>query len=88
MKIGEENLSGILTGSLGLGMDLEFIPQEQDIKINDLVITSALNENIPANLLIGQIEKIEFEEEDIFKKAIVSPFLDYQSLYLVAVINL
>ena len=88
VKIGEENLSGILTGSLGLGMDLEFIPQEQDIKINDLVITSALNENIPANLLIGQIEKIEFEEEDIFKKAIVSPFLDYQSLYLVAVINL
>ena len=88
VKIGEENLSGILTGSLGLGMDLEFIPQEQDIKINDLVTTSALNKNIPANLLIGQIEKIEFEDEDIFKKAIVSPFLDYQSLYLVAVLNL
>tara|TARA_B100001964_G_C14062517_1_gene522064 strand:- start:47 stop:778 length:732 start_codon:yes stop_codon:yes gene_type:complete len=88
VKIGSQSLSGILTGSLGLGMDLEFIPKEQEIKINDLVITSYLNETIPANLLIGYIEKIEFEKEDIFKKALISPFIDYQTLYLVAVINL
>ena len=88
IKIGTENVSGILTGSLGLGMDLAFIPKEQELKINDLVITSYLDDYIPANLLIGRIEKIEFEEEDIFKKALVSPLLDYQSLYLVAVISL
>ncbi len=88
IKIGEESVSGILTGSLGLGMYLEYIPQEQDIKINNLILTSNLNENIPANLLIGKIEKIEFEKDDIFKKALISPLIDYNTLFLVSIINL
>ena len=88
VKVGSETVSGILRGSLGLGMDLEFIPKEQEIKINDLVITSYLDTNIPANLLVGKVEKIDSKEEDIFKKALVSPLLNYQSLYLVAVISL
>jgi len=88
VKVGSETVSGILRGSLGLGMDLEFIPKEQEIKINDLVITSYLDTNIPANLMVGKVEKIDSKEEDIFKKALVSPLLNYQSLYLVAVISL
>ena len=69
-------------------MYLEYIPQEQDIKINNLILTSNLNENIPANLLIGKIEKIEFEKDDIFKKALISPLIDYNTLFLVSIINL
>lgn len=88
VKVGEESVSGILNGSLGLGMSLDYIPKEQNIKINDLVITSHLDEIIPANLIVGSIEKIESEEEEIFKNALVSPFIDYSSLYLVAIITL
>ena len=69
-------------------MNLNYIPQEQDIKINDLVITSHLDEIIPANLIVGNIEKIGSEEEEIFKNALISSFIDYNSLYLVAVITL
>jgi len=88
VRVGEESITGILNGSLGLGMNLNYIPQEQDIKINDLVITSHLDEIIPANLIVGNIEKIGSEEEEIFKNALISSFIDYNSLYLVAVITL
>ncbi|PIZ66478.1 hypothetical protein COY14_00215, partial [Candidatus Roizmanbacteria bacterium CG_4_10_14_0_2_um_filter_36_9] len=88
VRIGDEqNISGLLTGALGLGMDLDYVPQNQDIKENDLVVTADIDVKIPAGLVVGQIEKVEFSEEEVFKKAVVSPLVDYSSLVLVAVIT-
>ena len=87
VSIGEEQLvSGILEGSLGLGMNLQYIPQEQDIKKGDLVVSSRLSENIPAGLILGKIEEVKFAEEDLFKQAVVSPLVDYNTLSLVGII--
>lgn len=87
VAVGEEQrISGLLTGSLGLGMDLSYIPQEQEVKKGDLVVTNNLNENIPAGLVIGQVEEVQFSEGELFKTASVSPLVDYSSLFLVAVI--
>jgi len=83
----EQNVSGLLNGSLGLGMDLSYIPQEQEIKKGDLVVTNNLNDHIPAGLIIGQVEEVVFSEEDLFKRASVSPLLDYSTLFLVGVIT-
>lgn len=82
----EQNVSGILEGSLGLGMNLHYIPQEQEIKKGDLVVSSRLSENIPAGLIVGQIETVEFSEEDLFKQAIVTPLIDYNNISLVGII--
>lgn len=84
----EQNVSGVLTGSLGLGMNLSYIPQEQEIKKGDLVVTNNLNEGIPAGLVIGKAEEIAYSEEEVFKTASVSPLIDYTTLFLVGVIKL
>ncbi|MBT7553562.1 rod shape-determining protein MreC [bacterium] len=79
-------VSGLLSGSLGLGMSLEYIPQETEVKKGDLLVTSDFNEHIPGGLVIGKIEEVEFSEEELFKKASVSPFVDYNTLSTVGVI--
>jgi len=81
------SISGILTGSLGLVMDLSFIPQEQEIKKDDLVVTADINPKIPAGLVVGQIENIEFSQEELFKKASVLPLINYETLNTLAVIT-
>ncbi|MCB9802682.1 rod shape-determining protein MreC [Candidatus Nomurabacteria bacterium] len=87
VSVGQDQLvSGILEGSLGLGMKLRYIPQEQEIKKGDLVVSSPLSENIPAGLVVGQIEKVEFSEEELFKEAIVSPLVDYNTLAYLGII--
>ena len=85
--INQDIVSGLLTGSLGLGMDLQYIPQGQEVKKGDLVITANLNEDMPGGLIAGRVEEVEFSEEELFKTASVSPLVDYNTLFLVAVIT-
>lgn len=88
VKVGNDRaVSGILTGSLGLVMDLSFIPQEQEIKKNDLVVTADIDPKIPSGLVVGQIENIEFSQEEVFKKASVLPLVNYEILNNLAVIT-
>lgn len=83
----EEKVAGLLNGTLGLGMNLEYIPQEQDVKKNDIVYTASTNDKIPPGLIVGQVETIHFSEEELFKQATVSPFINYNTLSTVAVIT-
>lgn len=87
VKIGDEHqISGVLSGSLGLTMHLNYIPQDQEVKKNDLVVTADLDVDIPAGLVVGKIEEIEYSEGELFKDASVSPLIDYDTLAIVAVI--
>lgn len=89
VKVGDDrSVSGILTGSLGLVMDLSFIPQEQEIKKDDIVVTADIDPKIPSGLVIGQIENVDFSQEELFKKASVLPLINYESLNTLAVITI
>lgn len=88
VRVGsEQSVSGVLTGSLGLGMNLSYIPQVQDIKKNDLVYTSDFNPDIKGGLVVGRIGEVSAKEEDLFKVATVEPIVDLTTLTVVAVIK-
>ncbi len=82
----ENNISGIIQGSLGISMMMDYIPQEQDIKKGDIIVTADTGMSIPAGLIIGKVEEIKFAEEELFKHAFISSLLDYNTLGIVAVI--
>lgn len=85
---GQPAIAGLLSGSLGLGMNLSYVPQAQDLKKNDLLVSSNLDFMIPSGLVVGRVEEIKFSAEEIFKQAVVSPLLDFNTLSQVAVIVL
>lgn len=88
VRVGSEyQVSGMLTGSLGLVMDLTYIPQEQEVKKNDLVVTADLDSNIPAGLVVGKIEEVIFSQEEVFKEASVAPLVNYDTLSILAIIS-
>lgn len=82
----EDNISGIIKGSLGISMIMDYIPQEQDIKKGDLIITSDIGMSIPSGLIVGKVEEVEFSEEELFKYAFITPLVDYNTLGIIAVI--
>ena len=82
----QSEVIGLLTGSLGLGMNLSYIPQAQEVKKDDLLVTANLDSNIPAGLVVGKVEEIKFSAEELFKQASVAPLLDFNTLSLVAVV--
>ncbi len=80
--------SGLVEGQLGLGMQMNLIPKNEDISEGDIVVTSGLEEKIPKGLVIGQIEKIiPGQANDLFKSAILRAPIDYNTVSIVNIIK-
>lgn len=74
---------GILTSLPGQKLLLDKVLQEEDIQPGDLVVTGG--EWLP-DLVIGQIEEVLSETAAIYKKARVSPLVDYHALRIVFIV--
>lgn len=82
-----ERVEGILEGSITGDISLDFIPQEANVEPGDLVMTSGLGGNYPANILIGQITSVRSQDFDLFQSASVQPVVDFEKLEIVLVIS-
>ena len=80
---GEEAvLNGQITGEI----ELDMIRQNATIQPGDLVMTSGLGGNYPANIVIGQVVTIRNEASALFQTASVQPAVDFSQLVIVLII--
>lgn len=77
----------MLTGSVTGDVSIEMVPQDTDLKIGEVVLTSGLGGNYPADILIGQVISIRKRENELFQSASVQPAVDFSSLRAVLVIT-
>jgi len=82
----ESRVAGVVKGNHGLGIVMEMIPIDAQIKIGETVLTSGLNDGIPKDLIVGKITDIVKKENEIFQSATVVPFVDFKSLEQVFVL--
>lgn len=78
--------AGIVSGEFGLTIKMGFIPQSEEIKIGDTVITSGLEENIPRGLVVGRVSEIKKESNELWQSAVVEPLVDVDDLIIVSVL--
>jgi rod shape-determining protein MreC len=78
--------SGLVQGEKGLGIKMQFIPQDEDVSVRDIVVTSGLELNMPKGLVIGRISEVTKESRSIFSEAIISPLVIYENLDLVLIL--
>ncbi len=76
-------LSGQLTGEIQLGG----ISQNAIVQPGDLVLTSGLGGNYPANIVIGQVLTVRNEASSLFQTASVQPAVDFSQLEIVLIIT-
>jgi len=79
--------AGLLTGQIGNNLLMEQISQDREVKENDLVITSGLEEKIPRGLVVGYVNQVESLAGQIFKQARILPAITYQNLQILTVIK-
>lgn len=72
-EVVDRDALGIITGSHGLGLNLEFIPQDVALEKDDLVVTSGLTGQIPSGILIGFIDKPISSNSELFQRFSVIP---------------
>ncbi len=77
----ESSTIGIAKGMSGNLINLKFIPNEQKIDINNLVVTSGLEENIPSGLIVGIVNSVTIDETAPFQEAVVEPLISLDKYY-------
>lgn len=78
---------GVVEGGFGISVQLTHVPQSEELKENDMIITSGLEDAIPRGLIIGSLETIAKESYQPFQRGAVHQPVDYQKLLIVSVIT-
>ena len=77
---------GIVEGDLGLTIKMSYIPQLEKINVNDIVITSGLGGDLPRGLVIGRVQTVRNESNEIWQSATIEPLVNMDNLTVLAVI--
>lgn len=87
VKIQPSGADAILSGSITGDISLQQIPQDTEVNPGNLILTSGLGGNFPANIIIGQVTSVRSQENALFQSASVQPVTDYENLDIVLVIT-
>ncbi|MFH0950946.1 MAG: rod shape-determining protein MreC [bacterium] len=77
---------GVAQGDAGLTIKLNFIPQTVNLNVNDLVVTSGLETNVPPALVLGRVSQVERDSNELWQSALVEPSAKLDNLSIVSVI--
>jgi len=83
---GQSDIVGLIEGKNNISLSLNEILKSAHLAKGDFIMTSGFDKNIPAGLLIGEVDKIIDEQGELFKSAkIISP-VSYKNLRIVSVV--
>lgn len=77
---------GVVEGMSGALLRLQYIPQDERVSINDIVVTSGLETNVPSGLIVGIVNTVESNPNAPFQEAILEPLADARRLTAVSIL--
>lgn len=87
VRLATRGVSGVLRGSYGSGLLLDFVSQTTEVVKGDLVTTAGINGSIPPDLLVGSVSDIVRERGALFYKLTISSPIDFRDLRYVYVLK-
>ena len=84
--LNDSRTIGITEGDLGLTVKINYVGQTEKININDIVVTSGLESDVPAGLTIGRINQIKNDENDVWQNISVEPLANFDDLGIISVV--
>lgn len=85
--VQDTRASGIIHGEHGLDLQMELIPQNEDVQSGQSVVTSGLAGIYPSGLMIGTVAEVQESENALFKEARLNPAADFDHLEIVFVVT-
>lgn len=82
---------GVVYGQRGAAgstqLVMRYIPQGEEIRVGDRVLTSGLGGIFPEGIAIGQVIQVRQRDTDMFQEATIEPFVEFGRLEAVYVIT-
>lgn len=80
-------VTGLVVGQPDGSLRMEYIPQDQEVQVGDIVLTSGLGGVMPKGLVIGQVTEVQAPGYELHQTAIVQPAIDLSRLEMVLVVT-
>jgi len=78
---------GSLSAQLSGELWVDLISQDAAIDVNELVLTSGLGGNFPADIPVGSVLSVRKRDVDLFQQAVIEPSVNFNDLDIVLVIT-
>lgn len=76
---------GLVQGERGLSLEMRLIPQNEEIRVDDLIVTSGIEPLVPRGLVIGRVKEVQTQEKNPFKKALITSPVAFDQISIVAI---
>ncbi|MFZ2189699.1 MAG: rod shape-determining protein MreC [Candidatus Magasanikiibacteriota bacterium] len=86
--LNQDKSIGLVEGGYGISVKMNYIPQNEEVGVGDIIVSSGLEITIPKGLVIGMVEAVEKEAYQPFQKAILKTAGDLNKIFLVSIIKL
>lgn len=86
-RISQTSTNAVVKGSFGTGLILQQLPQDADLQKDWLIVTAGIDQQVPKNILIGQVSDILSSGNDLFKRAALTSPVDFTNLNFVFVVR-
>ena len=77
---------GLVSGTLGSNLIMRYLPDEAQINVGDVIVTSELSQVYPKGLLVGRVVSLGREFSGLNRYALIKPVVDLASIEEVLVI--
>ena len=86
-RLQSSRVEGSLRGQLSGNLRLTMVPPGDSVAVGDLVLTSGLGGNFPADIVIGVVASSRQFEFELFQEAEVTSFTSFEALEIVLVMT-
>lgn len=83
----ENESKGFVVGDHGLSLKMELIPQNEQVSIGDVIVTSGLEPSIARGLVVGKITRVETEANGFFQTAFLQSLVKIDNLTIVSILK-
>ena len=85
--IQRTRITGIVSGNLGAGLRMRYLPLLADVVVGDEVVTSGLGGVFPKGIPVGRITAVERRSGALFQEATLQPIVDLSRLEEVLILT-
>lgn len=87
VRLQESRTTGLVVGQPDASLRMVYIPQTEEVQVEEVVFTSGLGGSMPRGLVIGQVAEVTQQDFAFDQKAVIRPALDYHQVEMVLIIT-
>ena len=84
--VQRSRVQGIVNGAGSRGCVMKYVSKAQDVKENDIIVSSGLGGVFPKGLMLGVVSAVDRQESGLFLKIKIAPSIDFSKLEEVSVL--